>query len=378
MKQKWKEIFVFIAGATPQVITETIYALGTQKQPVFPDELYIITTSEGRRRVEETLVLGGKLKALGREYGFTVPELTETSFIIPSGLKDIPLSDIRNEDDNERMGDLITSLIREKSADPTSRLHCSIAGGRKTMSFYLGAALQMLAREQDRLYHVLVSPEFESHPDFFYKPKKNTVIEARGKKLNTKDAVITLAELPFIRLRDKVVQESRGYRELIRKGQKSIDTALVRPLLKIGLSEGSIMVGATPIPLSMLHFSIYCMYVKRKTEHCTRMDSRKCAECTECFPALKDMDPKELLEEVMATYTPLARSRAMDYKAKHPDGIVDQEIRQAISKIKRAFNENLKDPALAEYYAITSLQRSYGSTRHGLRVEREMIKVVEG
>ena len=49
-------------------------------------------------------------------------------------------------------------------------LHVSIAGGRKTMGFYVGYALSLFARDQDRLSHVLVPPSLESRQDFFYPP----------------------------------------------------------------------------------------------------------------------------------------------------------------------------------------------------------------
>jgi CRISPR-associated protein (TIGR02584 family) len=31
-----KEVFIFVAGATPQIITETIYALSQKDPPVYP------------------------------------------------------------------------------------------------------------------------------------------------------------------------------------------------------------------------------------------------------------------------------------------------------------------------------------------------------
>jgi hypothetical protein len=92
---------------------------------------------------------------------------------IIKGQKGQFLDDIREGSHNEALGDFIAGFIREKSQDSNTRLHCSLAGGRKTMSFYLGSALQLFGRPWDKLYHVLVSPEFESHPEFYYKPRKD-------------------------------------------------------------------------------------------------------------------------------------------------------------------------------------------------------------
>jgi CRISPR-associated protein (TIGR02584 family) len=57
--------------------------------------------------------------------------------------------------------------------DPESAVFFSIAGGRKSMGACLTIAAQLYRRPQDRLYHVLVSPEFESCRDFFYPPPES-------------------------------------------------------------------------------------------------------------------------------------------------------------------------------------------------------------
>ena len=164
----FKEIFIFVAGTTPQIITETIYALTQKYNAVNPDEIFIITTSAGRKRIEDTLLKQGVLKGLVREYNLPDISLTEDSFIIVRDETGKEIDDIRDEVENEIMGDLITSLIQKLTADNGVRLHCSLAGGIKTMSFYLGAALQLFGRPWDKLYHVLVTPEFETNQAFFY------------------------------------------------------------------------------------------------------------------------------------------------------------------------------------------------------------------
>jgi len=40
-RMNFKEILIFVAGTTPQIITETIYALSQKTRPVYPDELFI-------------------------------------------------------------------------------------------------------------------------------------------------------------------------------------------------------------------------------------------------------------------------------------------------------------------------------------------------
>lgn len=271
------------------------------------------------------------------------------------------------------MGDLITSFIREKTKDPSSRLHCSLAGGRKTMSFYLGAAMQMFARPWDRLYHVLVSPAFESNPEYFYKPKSNRTIEAKGKKLNTIDSEILLAELPFIRLRSKISLEGTGFCELVREGQKEIDMAMIQPELRVEFSERAIQIGQKKIKLSPLHLMIYTAYLRQKQNRCKHSERLYCYECSDCFLPLTEFTTKPALEEMAKDYMIMVPSKTDDLFHKYKDGLKSEVIRQAISKIKKTIGEVLADETLTSYYAITSPRREYFSTRHGVRAEKNKI-----
>jgi CRISPR-associated protein (TIGR02584 family) len=70
----------------------------------------------------------------------------------------LPLADIRNRRDSETFLELILRVLWEKTSDPNTAVHCSLAGGRKTMSTYMALVMQMLGREQDKLYHVLLTP----------------------------------------------------------------------------------------------------------------------------------------------------------------------------------------------------------------------------
>jgi len=73
------------------------------------------------------------------------------------------------------------------------------------MGFYLGYALSLFGRPQDRLSHVLVSSPFKSNPNFFYPAPVERVIFATGpdqRPLDASDATVTQADIPFVRLRD--------------------------------------------------------------------------------------------------------------------------------------------------------------------------------
>lgn len=380
--KEFREIFIFVAGRTPQIITETIYALSQKDPPVYPDEIYIITTSDGRKCIEETLIKKGILKELTKEYSLSNIELKEDSFIIVKDSSGQELDDIRNETENEALGDRITSFIMEKAKDKSARLHCSLAGGRKTMSFYIGSALQLFGRPWDHLYHVLVSSDFETNPHFFYKPKENTVIERQCpdgslRQLNTNDAEIQLAELPLIRLGNKLSLNGKGFRELVSEGQREIDTATIQPELKANLSERTIYIGDTLIEMIPVQLMIHTAFLRQKIEHCKYPERPYCLECTACFPALSDLGGKPALEAMTKDYNRIYGGKPFKSEelfGKWQDGIKPEVLRGYISKINRTIKEQISDETLLPYYQVTTVKR-YADSRYGVRVEKGKIRI---
>ena len=194
-----------MTGLSPQIVTETLHALAIGNDtPFIPTEIHLITTAEGADRARLALLSDrlGWFHRMRRDYA-----LPEIAFDVdhihilraPSGAL---MHDIRSPADNLVCADFITEKVRELSADPGAALHVSIAGGRKTMGFFLGYALSLFGRPQDRLSHVLVSEPFENTWDFFYPTPYENIIETSGKKLvDARDARLSLAEIPFVSLR---------------------------------------------------------------------------------------------------------------------------------------------------------------------------------
>jgi hypothetical protein len=92
----------------------------------------------------------------------------------------------------------------------SGELHVSIAGGRKTMGYYIGYALSLFGRPQDRLSHVLVSDPFESNRQFYYPTPYDHAIHIlrNGKEVayNARNAKVDLAQIPFVSLRHGLPQ----------------------------------------------------------------------------------------------------------------------------------------------------------------------------
>ncbi|MDP2794168.1 MAG: CRISPR-associated ring nuclease Csm6 [Sulfurisoma sp.] len=89
-----------------------------------------------------------------RDYGLADKIAFTTEHLHPLlGSDGQPLADVRSEADNIAAADAITEQVRQLTADPNCALHVSITGGRNTLGFYLGYALSMFGRPQDRLSH---------------------------------------------------------------------------------------------------------------------------------------------------------------------------------------------------------------------------------
>ena len=82
MKNYNKRILLSVTGMSPAVVTETLYALVTEKNFV-PTEIQVITTEQGKNKLLETLlgIEGGRkerkgalqefIEDYGEQYGFS-------------------------------------------------------------------------------------------------------------------------------------------------------------------------------------------------------------------------------------------------------------------------------------------------------------------
>ena len=372
----FRDVFVFVVGKTPQVVTETIYGLLVKESPVLPDEIYILTTEEGKKEVEEGLIRRGNLQKVFEEYGFPPLPQEKLHIVVISGVDGSPLRDIRTEEDNEAVGNFITDFIRRLAEDPGVRLHCSLAGGRKTMGFYLGAALSLFGRPWDRLYHVLVSPEFESHPDFYFKPKEERVLKLGQRRLHTSEARIFLADLPFLRLREKVSLGEKPFRELVKEGQREVELALFQREVILDLKGLTLTIGGTSLKLTPMELILYRLFLLQKLR-CPEPSRTYCEGCTACFLPISRLSSPEAFQEVHQALVSIygegsGRVEAFRLRWERQGGVPQEVLRQKISKINRSLREQMGEDA--SLYLISPVGR-YGTKRYGVRVDKGKISL---
>ncbi len=248
-----RRVLLAVTGLSPQVVTETLYYLTRKANPAFvPTEVHLLTTAEGAERARLTLLSDdpGWFHRLCRDYGLPDIEFSEETIHALKTADGTPVGDIRTCDENRLLADVLTETIRSLTADPDCALHVSIAGGRKTMGFYAGYALSLFGRPQDRLSHVLVADLFESNREFYYPTPYSKVIHTHDNRpLDTRDAQVDLAEIPFVRLRggldDRLLKGTVTFSEVVAAAQR----ALQSPLLEIDLDRKYIRAGGQQLHL---------------------------------------------------------------------------------------------------------------------------------
>lgn len=266
-----KKILLAVTGLTPQVVTETLYALFREGKDAFPTEIHLLSTSEGVERARLTLLSEepGWYHRLCRDYGLPDMRFDESCLHVLEDAEGSPLVDIRTESDNMAAADAITDWIRRLTADDVSQLHVSLAGGRKTMGFYAGYALSLYGRAQDRLSHVLVLPPYESHPDFFYPTPYSRIIFTAGsdsRPLDTKAATVTLADIPFVRLRPNLPRALLNVRARFSRVVEAAQSSLTQPGLVIDLSERRIAAGGVTITIAPTQLAFLAWFARRRLE----------------------------------------------------------------------------------------------------------------
>jgi CRISPR-associated protein (TIGR02584 family) len=262
-------VLLCVTGLSPQVVTETVYTLAIMREPRFiPTEIHVLTTAEGAERARLTLLSDdpGWFHRLRQDYGLPEIDFTLNNLHILRGADGRLLNDIRGVADNEAIADAITTQVRELTADPDSAVHASIAGGRKTMGFYLGYALSLLGRPQDRLSHVLVSSPFETNANFFYPSPTPRVIFANPpdqRPLDASAAEITLAEIPFVRLRDglqeHLLEPRASFSAVVAQAQRN----LAAPYLTLDPMLCQVCCRETGVSLPPIDFAFYSWLAKR-------------------------------------------------------------------------------------------------------------------
>ncbi|MCG3858833.1 CRISPR-associated ring nuclease Csm6 [Psychrobacter sp. Ps2] len=230
-----RNILFLVTGMTPQIVTETIWALACDENSSefwMPDEVHVLSTQDGLNQIRKRLFEDGVFAQLKRDY----PVLEQIEFDPSTHLHVIndqngkPLIDLKTPEDNERSADIICEMVKGFTSMDDTSVHVSIAGGRKTMGFYAGYALSLYGRAQDSLSHVLVDEKFEKAVNFFYPTPKEHLVSDRDSKVvgNAQEAQVWLAKIPFVRMREAILPKHQlkkedSFSEVVQKINESYE-----------------------------------------------------------------------------------------------------------------------------------------------------------
>ncbi len=351
-------VLLIVTGMTPQIITETLYALKTERG-IVPDEVHVVTTNSGAACVRRSLLEDGfgrwaqLLEALKPEKAVAFDAASIHVIRSDDGRR---LDDIRTPEDNTWAADFITECVRGFCARPNVRLLVSLAGGRKSMGFYAGYALSLYGRQTDALYHVLVSSPYENQPEFFHPLQTDPAfLEVDGQMLAARDAQVMLADIPFVRMGNDPSSKKGSYMAAVLEAQSHQPTPAS---LVIDEKNRTIAASGTTLKLPPLLFAVYLWLSIR-----VREGRALCRPGADVFA-----------EEFLGIYRRVLGPDAPDYehacRALSRDEDFLPYFQEKRSLINRRLRGRLGDAA-APYLIASHVKRL--NTRYGLSIPAEAI-----
>ena len=372
-----KHILLAVTGLSPQVITETLFALHQNGQRV--DAIHVITTRDGKEMIYAHLLSGksGHYCRYLEEYGVERSSIDfgPQNIHAVSDEHGVEIPDITTEYDNERLLKKCLELTFRFTAQKDTAVFFSVAGGRKTTSSCLTLAAQMYGRPQDRLYHVLVSPEFESNRDFYYPPKKSRTIELRAKDgqpffKETRYAQVNLIPIPFVSIRERLsadlLKEPTDPATLMLSLIKEEEYRLI-----VNLLTGKIIYKTLEMDLMPSRLALYTFFALQK-KNCQK-EVETCGSCTECFLDIQSIYKKQ--DEITDLYRKISGSRPLDEMSR--TGIIHLNADNF-----NMYKGKIKSDLLRRYgpYSLKDLEiGSIGTrpnTRYGIRMDKGKIEIV--
>lgn len=350
-----RQVFVFVTGTSPAVVTETLWWFANRMKPaIVANEAHMITTTVGADFARRRLMGDeGQIARLADAYGIDRPE---THLHLLKSTKKRSMGDIRSDEENRIAGDQIFKIVSRLTADPATVCHFSIAGGRKTLSFHLSNAAMFFAREKDTLSHVLATPSIEANPEAFFPLP------------GARRTGIDLAFLPLLRLRDHS-DSGHSLDEIVWKFQNRLDSGKALPRVTVDFSARKIIVGDTAIILPHQQIALWSLYAFGPNEG---LAMEKVLDRGEAFFSYLAQTGTVLggteLENLWHAYL------AGDGMAREE---LENRLLQLRSKLSRRIRRELQDVHLDKLINIHPVSNGVRPRRYGVKLRRTDIGIKE-
>ncbi len=372
MNNTYLEVFIGTVGITPQIVTEALYYYYSQSPPRVFNRIILLTTRTGKDCLHDTLFNQGKLKQLELILGLvpgTIP-LTPKDIFLFHDQDGQELEDIRTDSASFHEFADIFDVISKQVSDPQTRLTVTIAGGRKTMSVAVGLAMQVFARSQDEMIHILVKPPFDQRRDWFFPEDPEDP-----------DQSIDIIKIPFLRIQPYLPEslvKSKNVMEIISSTQSQLD--LNRPIREVKVVTQYLIVDGQEIRFPPKEMSLWRWLARQKIEHCVRPDRLLCDNCRECWvehSTLVEMYNMGIFKEYELIVGPNSH-RVIDRKMKKYTSALDitEVLRQIRSKFNNSLEKRTKLPFLQKQALKISTEGRY-IKQYGLLLEKGVLTIVK-
>lgn len=362
-----KKILVAVTGMTPQILTETLFALCTAKPAWIPEQIVVLTTLLGKKLiVEQLLGENGYFTRLQKEYA--LPQIDFSAQTIRVISKDgIDLMDIRSPEENKAAANLIVREISALCSDDETELHVSIAGGRKSMGFYIGYALSLFGRAQDRMSHVLVEEAFEQSREFFYPPKVSTVLNTGHGMLDASKAKVMLADIPFVRMRNAQVNNFLNTQESFSQAVDNVQKLFQKTIVYFNTQTFEVRFG--DFPPVQFNAQLFCLYLAA---------AKYCAQGKEIIFTERGVEEKGFSEIYYVLHQKLSsRAEQSTILKELKDGGMKRIVQEGRSKIQNLLKKSFGD--CADKFLIKSIKKEkrdvekYGKNFYYLNISQRDI-----
>lgn len=373
-----RDVFVTVLGLVPAVVTETLWALAQRENdPFIAREAHVLTTGPGMRDAYAGLVgETGAIARLAQDLGIDHRIDIEVHPI--RSRKGVPVDDVRELEESIAVGDNVVDLVARLTSQPDTRIHASIAGGRKTMGFYLGSVMSLFGRPQDELSHVLVNPaKYEQRDAKFWYPTTETP-----------DARVDLCMIPFVRLGAYLPDNERthlrrlSYRELV----ELVDEAVRPPRLLVhDPVERRVTAGRRTFELPNREYAMYRLLAERRANSSMGEEGWLVADA---FTDPASPEVKRFLAYYEATFKTgiaaheLFTGRIEKAQKKKSERDRRAAMRQIFNEVRSCLDDILEreipDAMVRQSYAVHRKERGKGQpARFGLILKPEQIEIVE-
>jgi len=187
-----------------------------------------------------------------------------------TGADGAPIDDVLTTADGDALAQRMLDIVRRICSDKDATVHAIASGGRKVMSLYLNAMMQIAGRPEDKLFHLLVHPAIERQIvdkrrrlDYFY-PRGAVRID--GQTIPEQDQLAYI-EIPLLTITTTdTLKRNLPWAEIVRLRKREAAWGVAPPPLTVDPRTLSLRIGDVEVRLQPRQFFWYYSVARLGTE----------------------------------------------------------------------------------------------------------------